>query len=60
MDTTDRPTTDDVTALESDLLGLVEEASAREALTDDDRRRLSFRTETLCAELRACLDHDDR
>jgi hypothetical protein len=48
-----------VNALEGDLLGLIEEVSARGALTDGDRHQLSFRAETVCSELRSVLASEE-
>jgi hypothetical protein len=51
------PTTDDVTALEQDLLTAIETVAAEGALTDDDRHLLSYEAEMLGAELRGCIEH---
>lgn len=51
------PTTEDVAALEQDLLTAIENVAAEGALTDDDRHLLSYEAEMLGAELRGCIEH---
>jgi hypothetical protein len=57
---TDDPTLESITTAEQRLLTLIERVAADGALTAGDRSQLSFRAETLCAELRACADPDRR
>jgi len=57
-DATD-PIPDEIATAERQFLTLVERAAADGAITDDDRRGMSYRIETLSAELRACADAAD-
>lgn len=49
----------DVTTAEQALLAQIETLAAADALTEDDRQQLSYQSELLCAELRACIDPSD-
>lgn len=53
------PITDEIATTEHQFLTLVERAAVDGAVTDDDRRDMSYRIEMLSAELRACADADD-
>lgn len=52
-----QPTEADVSDIEQDLLTVIEQVAAADAMTDDDRHLLSYEAEMLGAELRGCIEY---